>query len=81
MTAAPLPLFLTSDTLDEFERLDGYLTYLVPPLGHQDASVRENRFESASTYCGYLTRERKLVILPLSLRASLDKTDISKCIW
>ena len=48
MTTVPLPGFLPADALDEFEQFDGPLVYLAAPLGHQDPSVREERFEVKS---------------------------------
>lgn len=81
MTTAPLPGFLPADALHEFERFDGPLIYLAAPSGHRDPSVRENRFESVNKYCGYLIRERKRVLSPLSLGALLDETDISDSVW
>ena len=45
MTTVPLPRFLPTDTLDEFRKFDGPQIYLAAPLGHQDPSVREDRFE------------------------------------
>ena len=81
MTTVPLPRFLPADALDEFENFDGPLIYLAAPLGHQDPSVREERFESVNRYCGYLIRHRKLVFSPLSLGASLDDDSISNSAW
>ena len=81
MTTVPLPSFLPADVLDEFQKFDGPLVYLAAPLGHQETSVREERFESVNRYCGYLIRHRKLVFSPLSLGASLDDDSISNIAW
>ena len=81
MTTVPLPGFLPADALDEFEKFDGLLVYLAAPLGHQDPSVREERFESVNRYCGHLIRQRTLVFSPLSLGASLDEDDIPNSAW
>ena len=81
MTTVPLPGFLPADALDEFGQFDGPLIYLAAPLGHQDPSVREDRFESVNRYCGYLIRHRALVFSPLSLGASLDDDSISNSAW
>ena len=81
MTTVPLPSFLPADALDEFRKFDGPLVYLAAPLGHQDPSVREDRFESVNRYCGYLIRHRTLVFSPLSLGASLDDDSISNSAW
>ena len=62
MTTVPLPSFLPADALDEFEKFDGPLIYLAAPLGHQDPSVRQDRFESVNRYCGYLIRHRTLFL-------------------
>ena len=76
-----MPGFLPADALHEFQRFDGPLIYLAVPLGHRDPSVRAGRFESISRYCGYLIRERNLVLSPLSLGASLDAADFSDDVW
>ena len=81
MTTVPLPRFLPTDTLDEFRKFDGPQIYLAAPLGHQDPSVREDRFENVNRYCGHLIRQRTLVFSPLSLGASLDEDDISNSVW
>ena len=81
MTTVPLPGFLPADALDEFEQFDGPLIYLAAPLGHQDPSVRQDRFESVNRYCGYLIRQHELVFSPLSLGASLDDGSISNSAW
>ena len=61
MTTVPLPRFLPTDTLDEFRKFDGPQIYLAAPLGHQNPSVREDRFENVNRYCGHLIRQRTLV--------------------
>ena len=81
MTTVPLPGFLPADALDEFGQFDGPLVYLAAPLGHQDPSVREDRFESVNGYCAYLIRHRTLAFSPLSLGASLDNDSISNIAW
>ena len=81
MTTVPLPSFLPADALDEFRKFDGPLIYLAAPLGHQDPSVREDRFESVNRYCGYLIQHRTLVFSPLSLGASLNDDSISNSAW
>ena len=81
MTTVPLPSFLPAYALVEFEQFDGPLVYLAAPLGHQDPSVREDRFVSVNRYCGYLIRQRTLVFSPLSLGASLDDDSISNSAW
>ena len=81
MTTVPLPSFLPADALDEFENFDGPLIYLAAPLGHQDPSVREDRFESVNRYCAYLIRHRTLFFSPLSLGATLDEDSISNSAW
>ena len=83
MTSVPLPSFLPAEALalDDFEQFDGPLVYLAAPLGHQDPSIREDRFVSVNRYCGYLIRHRTLVFSPLSLGASLDDDSISNSAW
>ena len=81
MTTAPLPGFLPADALDEFRKFDGPLIYLAAPLGHQDPSVRAERFDNVNRYYGYLIRERTLVLSPLSFGASLDEANISNSVW
>ena len=81
MTTVPLPSFLPAYALVEFEQFDGPLIYLAAPLGHQDPSVSQDRFESVNRYCGYLIRHRKLVFSPLSLGATLDDDSISNIAW
>ena len=81
MTTVPLPGFLSTEVLDEFRKLGGPLIYLAAPLGHPDPSLRQERFESVSNYCGYLIRQRVLVFSPLSLGASLDENAISNSAW
>ena len=81
MNTVPLPSFLPADALDEFEQFDGPLIYLAAPLGHQDPSVREDRFEIVNRYYGYLIQRHKLVFSPLSLGASLDDDSISNSAW
>ena len=81
MTTVPLPGFLPADALDEFEKFDGPLIYLAAPLGHQDPSIRHERFESVNRYCGYLIRQHELVFSPLSLGDSLDEDAIPNSAW
>ena len=81
MTTVPLPNFLPVDVLDDFEKFDGPLIYLAAPLGHQDPSIRHERFERVNRYCGYLIRQHQLVFSPLSLGASLDEDAISNSAW
>lgn len=81
MTTIPLPGFMSADALDEFRKFDGPLIYLAAPLGHQDPSVREGRFDNVNRYHGYLIRQRALVLSPLSFGASLDEADISNSVW
>ena len=81
MTTVPLPGFLSTEALDEFRKFDGPLIYLAAPLGHPDPSIRQERFESVSRYCGYLIRQYALVFSPLSLGASLDENAISNSAW
>ena len=81
MTTAPQPKFMPADTLDEFRKMDGPLTYLAAPLGHPEPSVRKARLEEVNRYCGYLTRQRLLVFSPLSHGAALDADDISNSAW
>ena len=81
MTTVPLPGFLPTDTLDEFEKFYGPLIYLAAPLEHPDPSVRQVRFDSVNRYCGYLIRHHELVFSPLSLGASLDEDAISNSAW
>ena len=72
MTTAPLPGFLPADALGAFKQFDGPLIYLAAPLGHQDSSIRRERFDNVNRYCRYLIRQHELVFSPLSLGASLD---------
>ena len=81
MTTVPLPGFLPTDALDEFEKFDGPLIYLAAPLGHPGPSVRQVRFDSVNRYCGYLIRHYELVFSPLSFGASLDKDAIPNSAW
>ena len=74
MTTVPLPGFMSADALDEFRKFDGPLIYLAAPLGHQDPSVRADRFDNVNRYYGYLIRQRALVLSPLSFGASLDES-------
>jgi len=81
MTTVPLPGILPEDALDEFRKFDGPLIYLAAPLGHPEPSMRQERFESVNSYCGYLIRQRVLVFSPLSLGASFDEDAISNSAW
>ena len=81
MTTVPLPRFFPADALDEFGKFDGPLIYLAAPLGHPDPSIRQERFESVNSYCGYLLRQHDLVFSPLSLGASLNEDAISNSAW
>ena len=81
MITVPLPGFLPADALDDFKQFDGPLIYLAAPLGHQDSSIRRERFESVNRCCGYLIRQHELVLSPLSIGASLNEDAISNSAW